>query len=70
MTRPSVLLALVLIAACGEDLVWARLRGPRAAHRHERCTVDPDGYQVRVDGGAPAAIGPNADAIGAAGGRW
>lgn len=60
MTRPSMLLALVLITACGDDLV-----GPDAAGLELRTVttgspVDPDGYAVRVDGGAPIAIGLNA----------
>ncbi|MFL5537464.1 MAG: hypothetical protein ACJ8J0_00640, partial [Longimicrobiaceae bacterium] len=59
MTRPFILLALVLIAACGDDLV-----GPDSAGLELRTVtigapVDPDGYQVRVDGGAPAAMGLN-----------
>ena len=59
MTRPSMWLALAFVVACGEDLV-----GPDAAGLELRTVTtgaptDPDGYTVRVDGGAPAAIGPN-----------
>ena len=60
MTRPSMLLALVLIAACGEDLVGPDSAGLELRTVTTGAPVDPDGYQVRVDGGAPAAIGLNA----------
>ncbi|MEP6687393.1 MAG: hypothetical protein ABJC36_03530, partial [Gemmatimonadales bacterium] len=60
MTRPSMLLALVLIAACGEDLVGPGSAGLELRTVTTGAPVDPDGYQVRVDGGPPTAIGLNA----------
>jgi WD40 repeat protein len=59
MTRPSMLFALVLIAACGDDLVGPDSAGLELRTVTTGAPVDPDGYQVRVDGGAPAAIGLN-----------
>lgn len=62
MTRPSVVLSLVLLAACGDDLA-----GPDSAHRGSVevsvATVgdspDPDGYLVSLDQAAGVPVPSN-----------
>jgi hypothetical protein len=59
MPRPIALMTIVLLAACGEDLVEPTTAVLELRTITTGAPVDPDGYAVRIDGGPPTAIGAN-----------
>src|SRR5882724_542769 len=59
MPRPIALMTIVLLAACGEDLVEPTTAVLELRTVTTGAPVDPDGYAVRIDGGQPTAIGAN-----------
>jgi WD40 repeat protein len=59
MPRPIALMTIVLLAACGEDLVEPTTAVLELRTVTTGTPVDPDGYAVRIDGGQPTAIGAN-----------
>jgi WD40-like Beta Propeller Repeat len=59
MPRPITFMTIVLMAACGEDLVAPTTAVLELRTVTTGAPVDPDGYAVRLDGGQPTAIGAN-----------
>src|SRR6185295_2048199 len=59
MPRSLCLAVVILLAACGEDLVEPTTAVLELRAVTTGVPVDPDGYAVRIDGGQPAAISPN-----------
>jgi Tol biopolymer transport system component len=59
MPRPIALMTILLLAACGEDLVEPTSAVLELRTVTTGAPIDPDGYAVRLDGGPPATIGAN-----------
>lgn len=60
MTRPTTILAVALVAACGGDLIEPAVTTLELRTVTTGTALDPDGYALRLDGGPSTAIGLNA----------